>query len=172
MRRYLIGVLIGIACAWRFSPQTETMLVGGQQTHQAASRAEPTDVAIADAGTPGGVCLTVRVKDLVPRGDLMIALFDESGTFPSRDKAVITQSLPVTKQQASVRFKSLLPGNYAVAVFQDLNGDGKLNKTGFGAPMEPYGFSNDARSNFGPPSFKAAAFRIAKEGKQMDVVLR
>ncbi len=61
----------------------------------------------------------------------------------------------------SVDFSLSLPdlATTRIAVFQDLNGDGKLTKNSFGLPIEPYGFSNNARSTFGPPSFSQSAFR-------------
>jgi len=32
-----------------------------------------------------------------------------------------------------------------------------------GMPNEPYGFSNDARGSFGPPSFEDASFVVGEE---------
>ena len=52
-------------------------------------------------------------------------------------------------------------GPYAVAAFHDLNGNGKLDRTALGPPAEPYGFSNDARGNFGPPGFDSAAIDLS-----------
>ena len=62
-------------------------------------------------------------------------------------------------------FPDVKPGTYAVKVFHDMNSDGKLNTSWVGWPQEPYGFSNDAPVNMGPPSFKLAAITV-KEGAQ------
>ena len=59
-----------------------------------------------------------------------------------------------------------------MAIFQDLNNDGVLNKGAFGVPSEPYGFSNNVRGQFGPPSFQAAAFNLADITTPLDVNLR
>lgn len=60
----------------------------------------------------------------------------------------------------SVTFPAVPYGTYAIKVFQDLNGDGKL-KTGFmGAPEEPWGFSNDATGFMGPADFSDAKFEL------------
>ena len=40
-----------------------------------------------------------------------------------------------------------------------------MNKGAFGIPSEDYGFSNNARSTFGPPSFESAQVAV-KAGKQ------
>jgi uncharacterized protein (DUF2141 family) len=52
------------------------------------------------------------------------------------------------------------PGKYAVAFFQDLNGNQKLDTNLFGVPKEGFGFSRDAMGKLGPPSFEAAALDI------------
>ena len=44
-----------------------------------------------------------------------------------------------------VEFSDVPPGVYAVQVLQDLNGNGKMDFDWAGLPVEPYGFSRDAR---------------------------
>jgi uncharacterized protein (DUF2141 family) len=52
-------------------------------------------------------------------------------------------------------------GRYAASAYHDEDDDGALNTNLFGAPSEPFGFSNDARARFGRPDFSEAAFRFA-----------
>jgi uncharacterized protein (DUF2141 family) len=52
-------------------------------------------------------------------------------------------------------------GQYAASAYHDEDDDGELNTNLFGAPSEPFGFSNDARARFGRPDFTEAAFRFA-----------
>ena len=40
-------------------------------------------------------------------------------------------------------FDDLAPARYAVAVYHDVNGNGRLDTVPPGLPTEPYGFSND-----------------------------
>jgi uncharacterized protein (DUF2141 family) len=63
-----------------------------------------------------------------------------------------------------VHFKDLPPGEYAAVAFQDVNGNGKLDKNFLGIPREPYGFSNSARGSAGPPKFSAAAVTLNPDG--------
>ena len=53
-------------------------------------------------------------------------------------------------------------GHYALAFFQDLNGNKKLDKNFIGYPTEPFAFSNNAPANFGPPQWSSALFRLNK----------
>lgn len=69
-------------------------------------------------------------------------------------------------------FENVAPGTYAVKIFQDVDGDGKMGTNALGIPNEPFGFSNNAMGNFGPPSFKQAAFEVGKEPVVIRLKLR
>ena len=61
-----------------------------------------------------------------------------------------TFRVDVVAPTLSIPCKGLPAGAYAVALFQDENGNDNLDTTAFGAPTEKYGFSNDARGVMGP----------------------
>jgi len=76
-----------------------------------------------------------------------------------------------TLENGQVELKSVLPGVYALRIFQDLNGNGKLDTGWMGIPSEPYGFSNNAMGRFGPPSLADQLFYF--DGKTpVDIALR
>ena len=52
------------------------------------------------------------------------------------------------------------PGRYEVAVYQDLNGDRRFNRTALGLPAEPYGLSNDPPNLLGLPTFRSVQFQV------------
>lgn len=107
--------------------------------------------------------LTVHVDGLADAvGEVRIAVFDQASGFPSA-RPKTTQAAPAAKGRLSVTFKDLAPGRYAVAAFQDKNGNQRLDANMVGLPTEPYGFSNDARGAFGPPKFADAAVTLAGE---------
>lgn len=54
---------------------------------------------------------------------------------------------------------------YAVFVFHDTNGDKELDRSPEGMPTEGYGFSNDAPTKFGLPSFDAVRFGVKPVGE-------
>ena len=63
-------------------------------------------------------------------------------------------------------------GQYAAVVYHDVNDNGALDKGRFGIPREPYGFSNDARSPFGPPGFEEASFDVNEEPLTISIEIR
>jgi uncharacterized protein (DUF2141 family) len=56
-------------------------------------------------------------------------------------------------------------GTYAVAIFQDNNDNGKLYENMFGAPKEPFAFSNNIIPKFSTLSFDDCKFQFSKEGQ-------
>lgn len=115
----------------------------------------------------------VHVSGLMPQSsNLYVAVFDSEEGFPKPEYSRTTMTIPVDAK--SVEFSVSLPDSSptGIAIFQDLNGDGKLTKNGFGLPIEPYGFSNNARSTFGPPTFGQAAFNVTEKTSPIEITVR
>lgn len=115
---------------------------------------------LSAASTPPAATLKLQVQGLKPRGQLMVALYDSEASWNAKAGAVRELKLPVSASSASVTLEGLAPGKYGAMIFQDLNKDGKMNFNLVGMPLEPYGFSNNSRGRFGPPAWRAAAFRL------------
>lgn len=67
---------------------------------------------------------------------------------------------------------TLPPGRYAVTVYQDVNGNKKLDKNFLGIPQEPAGASNNPKTRMGPPSFDDCAFQFGTTDQTISIVLR
>lgn len=113
---------------------------------------------------PAELTLGVHGRNLSGH-EVRVALYASAHGFPNKDdEARIAKStVPDNKfitNSVSIRFSNLPSGEYAVAVFADSNGNGKLDRNFCGIPTEPYGFSRVARGLMGPPDFAKAAFRF------------
>ena len=105
--------------------------------------------------------LELRVADGPPAAaTLYVALYDSAEAFAGSGKPVAAQTAPLQGGTARLRFANLAPGRYALRVFADENGNGKLDANPLGLPLERYGFSNDAKGQRGAPAFDAAALQI------------
>lgn len=131
---------------------------GGTLPHQAAQQ----------ANTPVVPASQVRVRGVTPNaGPVRVAVFDSSAAFPNRNAAA--QKLTLAGSSAAVASPLTNMGKpVAVAAYQDLNSDGKLNRSAFGIPTEPYGFSGRSSGSLGPPSFQEAA---VQPGGTIEVLL-
>ena len=64
------------------------------------------------------------------------------------------------------------PGEYSIAVFQDTNEDGQLNRNFMGIPREPWGMSNNAPARFGPPQWSDMRFEVGDTEVEQRIELR
>jgi uncharacterized protein (DUF2141 family) len=103
----------------------------------------------------------VTVTDVIAEwgGSVKITLFETRG-FPKDGEAVISENVLVRDIIATHKFVNVPVGEYAIAVFQDLNGDGVLNRDIYRRPTEPYAFSNNVFGRFGPPKFTQVSFSV------------
>jgi len=63
-----------------------------------------------------------------------------------------------------VRTEILLPpGQYALSIFHDRNGNGEMDTNFIGMPKEPIAMSNNAKAKFGPPKYDDAVFEVVLE---------
>ncbi len=93
-------------------------------------------------------------------GLIQLCLVRDPHFFPDckRDPAAHRLTIPVTA--LPIHIADLPPGDYAVALIHDENGNGKLD-TMLGIPREGIGFSRNPRLAFGPPSFESARFTLS-----------
>ena len=69
-------------------------------------------------------------------------------------------SSSIDDKQATLTFRSLPPGEYAVVVFHDINSNGIIDHNFIGLPKEPLGFSNNFSLSLtsGLPNFEKLRF--------------
>lgn len=136
--------------------------------------ASPARAASACAGMPGPgmvqlVTQAVGVRNA--KGEVAVTVYgDDSHRFLAKHgklaRARVAAAAPVT----SACFW-LKPGTYAVAIYHDENDDHDFNRTLFSI-KEGFGFSNDAPTTLGLPSFSAVRFMLPPSGRTMRITMR
>ena len=90
---------------------------------------------------------------------MFIAVYSSEDSYMDTDKAFTSAQVEV--KSLDLTWTCSLPkGEYAIVVFHDIDDNSELNTSRFGLPKEPYGFSNDAKGLFGPPSFDQAKVEL------------
>ena len=116
--------------------------------------------------------LTVNVERVrSDRGSVLAALYDSAATFMQQPTARATFKVKATKGTVQYVFHDLPAGQYALSVFHDENGNGRLDRNLLGIPREGYGFSNDAEAHLGPPAFGKAGFDFDGKVKSITITL-
>ena len=116
--------------------------------------------------------LTLSLTTRASGGRIAVAVYRDADTLRRGEGAVRTVMVARTGVVTTTTISGLAPGRYAVAVFHDVDGDGRLSTWPIGLPKEAYGFSRDARGRFGPPAFAAAAFDLPASGARQAIVLK
>lgn len=112
--------------------------------------------------------LDVRILNIEStQGQLMVAVLASRAAFAGDEAPLMSLILP--PKAGGVRFSTdaLPAGEYAIRVMHDRNGNGALDSNLIGMPTEPWGMSNDAAGNFGPPKWEDARFTLDDSAAQI-----
>jgi uncharacterized protein (DUF2141 family) len=116
--------------------------------------------------------LTVTVENVrQATGSIYFALFRSAENWPDGDKAEIQARIEAAAPSLSHVFHGLAPGRYALGVYHDVNGNGRLDKNFLGIPTEPYAISNNLHPVLAPPRFDDAVIDVPAAGLQITVTL-
>ena len=96
----------------------------------------------------------------IPTGAIMVGVYDSEAAFAG-GQPVQGLRVDVAGPEASTVVSGLKPGRYAIKIYHDINGDGRMNTNPFGMPTEPYAASNNAPARMGPPAWAEAVFEVA-----------
>ena len=125
-----------------------------------------THVAVADT-------LIVEVNNIKKAGEIHVAVYDNAEAFEAdrgekggAAPGIVEGTIVMVDPGTSTFEYELPPGQYAVGIFHDVNLNNKMDNNFLGLPKEQFGFSNNARALFGPPSFEEAAFELRGVTKQ------
>lgn len=127
----------------------------------AAMAAMPLPQIQGTANAPEASSILVEIDGLRSnRGQIMACMTANPKTFPDCQKDPHARHLTVPAANGeTVQFRDVPQGRYAIALFHDENGNGRMDKMMM-LPREGFGFSRDAPLQFGPPRFGAASFQV------------
>lgn len=124
-------------------------------------------MAFARVSVAEDALLNIEVSGLAEaEGSVHISVYDNSDDWlgestVARIEVVISDSLVDDVVVANMQ---LPPGEYAISMYYDANGNGEMDTNFIGIPKEPVALSNNAKAKFGPPKYKDAVFSLPEEG--------
>ena len=108
-----------------------------------------------------GSNLTVIVAGIqIGKGNIIIDLYNSKETFLS--KSLVSRTVKPDSSQMEIPF-AVAEGEYSIAVFQDKNNNGILDKGLFNIPQEPYGFSTNFRPTWSKPGFDDCKIEVTHQ---------
>lgn len=119
---------------------------------------------------PQTVELTITTS-VAQAGKMHLAVYNSSEGFKARAEVL---SVVRTTSGAPVSLQVELPGagDYVLAAFHDLNGNGELDVNMLGIPTEPYGFGQVPPSKWREPDFREIATSVVTGRANATIVLK
>jgi uncharacterized protein (DUF2141 family) len=120
-------------------------------------------VAPARADVPQGATVTIRIENVQQaRGMLRLGLYDAALYAKDNAEPVAAADVKAVAGETVITLHNVPPGTYAIEMFQDLNSNGKMDQNWFGYPLEPFGFSRDAKPHLHKPHFADVSFTVGQ----------
>ncbi len=104
-------------------------------------------------------------------GDVKIGLFNSEESFKGKSEKYRGSVLKIINNRAEWRIENIPYGEYAIKLFHDEDSDDEIDTNFLGIPKESYGFSNNAKGIFGPPSFEKAKFQFKDKEMRIEIKL-
>ena len=127
-------------------------------------------LALGPATMAQAETLRLAVETKSDTGHIRAAIYTSQEAFEKGD-TLTGVTAPAKLDVTKLDVKGLKPGIYGVAIFQDLNGNENPDKNLFGAPTEPFGFSNNPVIRFSAPKFEEFKFEFDGEFQEIRITL-
>lgn len=122
------------------------------------------------APAPQTVSLTIT-SSVAKEGKMHLAIYDSKQGFKSRAE-VLSVVRPTSGDPLSIEVELPAAGDYVLAAFHDLNGNGVLDLNLLGVPTEPYGFSKTPPTKWREPEFNEIATSVTSQDARATIALK
>jgi uncharacterized protein (DUF2141 family) len=114
--------------------------------------------------------LTLKINDVKRSGEIYVSFCTNASEWSENGTYHFQYAIPAKGINTYV-INTIPHGTYAVAIYQDLNGNGKLDENMFGIPNEPFAFSNNVVPRFSAPKFDDCKFEFSKADQVLSINL-
>ena len=116
--------------------------------------------------------LTVTVSNLTSAtSPVIISVYNSKNKFLGLNTQLKTYKVKPTSKTVSMQIKDIKYGEYAIALYQDVNNNGHIDKNFIGVPTEGYGFSNNIEPSVKAPSFTDCKFDYSASANTVKISL-
>jgi uncharacterized protein (DUF2141 family) len=114
-------------------------------------------LAVVGIGYMSAETLTIKIEKTKPgNGILRVGVYNNEDSYENNGEVYTGSLVEVTEKSTVVVFSDLPKDIYAVAVYQDANGNNSLDTSSYGIPTEDYGVSKNTMI----PSWKKNSFSV------------
>ncbi|MDB5281536.1 MAG: hypothetical protein JWO06_611 [Bacteroidota bacterium] len=121
---------------------------------------------------PDNSPLTLTVSNLETHtAPIIVGVYGPDNNFPGEQDQLKVYTFRPNGEVLNAQITDLPYGEYAMAIYQDVNENGKIDKNWVGIPTEPYGFSNNVIPHFKAPSFEDCKFDYNSDSPPVEITL-
>ena len=116
--------------------------------------------------------LTINVTNLKSKtAIIVIGLYATSNKFLDENDQLQEYRIKPKNGKFSAKITNQKYGEFGMAIYQDVDGDGKITKNLIGIPKEPYAFSNNYKPTIKAPSFNDCKFTYSAKSNTVNMKL-
>lgn len=117
--------------------------------------------------------LLIEVSNIkTAKGTIWAGVYDNPNHLFDQDKAIVKGKSVSRTGRIYLTINQLSYGDYVVALFHDINGNGKLDQNALGVPTEPYAFSKAPKTKWRLPKFDEIKFYFRKNNQVLRTPLQ
>jgi uncharacterized protein (DUF2141 family) len=135
-------------------------LVAGGMLLAGLSLGAPLKAEPAESQHPPAATLCIHVLNVADGGTVRLGLYDRASYADDKSEPVAAADVKAVAGETEIVLRDIPPGVYAIETYQDINDNDKMDTSLLGLPLEPFGFSRDARPFLSKPSFSRVAFTL------------
>ncbi len=100
---------------------------------------------------------------------VIVSIYGKENKFPDPTGQLKEYKFKAKGKTLAVKITDIPFGTYALALYQDENSNGKIDKNFIGYPTEGFAFSNNHKPTIKAPSFENCAFNYNKESSTVSI---
>ncbi|MFN6088717.1 MAG: DUF2141 domain-containing protein [Cyclobacteriaceae bacterium] len=107
-----------------------------------------------------------------PTATIHVGFYKADNEFPTQGKhAFAKQFVPGKTGVVAISWDQIPQGEYALAIYQDVDGSNKMESNMFGYPKEPFAFTNNVKPKMSKPKFIACNIKFDERNNSFEVAL-
>jgi uncharacterized protein (DUF2141 family) len=128
---------------------------------------------VTNAQTSGKTSFTLKITNVKnPNATIHIGFYKKDNQFPTQQKhAFAKEFVPGKTGEVSVSWSDIQEGEYAIAIYQDIDNSGRMKTNMFGYPKEPFAFSQNFKPKMSKPKFNQCKINFNASNSNFEVKL-
>ncbi|MEI6312523.1 MAG: DUF2141 domain-containing protein [Bacteroidota bacterium] len=147
--------------------KTDSLHIKNNMNNTDSNTTNDTDTLL-DSSKEVTLSIHISLLKAIP-STLNISIYGVHNDFPSTSDQLKTFAFKINSSNYTAILKGIKYGTYAIAMYQDENNSGQINKNMLGIPTERYGFSQNYIPKLRAPSFDNCKFEFNEKTSSINI---